>query len=305
MTVRTDPLVIAGPTGSGKSALALALAERLNGEIIGCDSVQLYRGFDIGSAKPTPAELARVPHHLIDVLDPADDCDAALYAGLARAAIVDVAARGRLPIIVGGTGLYLRALLGTSFHADLPKDESLRNDLRALRTDELYGRLVAADPARAAALHPNDRFRVVRALELVTLLGKPVSALGAPPSPVNPLAARIFVLDPDRGALHAAIAARTHAMLAAGLVAEVERLLAAGVPAEAKPMQSIGYKQAALYLSGTLAAAALPDAVMAATRQYAKRQTTWFRKVDGTRLAAWTVDEVLNLLASPVSRSAP
>ncbi len=287
-------VVIAGPTGSGKSALALAAALSLNGEVIGCDSVQLYRGFDVGSAKPTPAELARVPHHLIDVLDGGEECDAARYATLARAAIAAVQSRGKTAIVAGGTGLYLRALLGAAFHADLPKDEALRDELRALGTGELHARLAALDPARAAALHPNDRFRVVRALELFMLLGKPLAALGPPPPLSSPLATHTIILDPDRAVLHAAIASRTAAMLAQGLVAEVAALLARGVPPDAKPMQSIGYKQVALYLAGGLSPAALPEVIMAATRQYAKRQTTWFKKVPAdARLGAWHPEKVI------------
>lgn len=293
---KTPPLiVIAGPTGSGKSALALAAAERLNGEIIGCDSVQLYRGFDIGSAKATSAERARVPHHLIDILDGAEECDAAAYSTLALAAIAAVQARGKTAIVVGGTGLYLRALWGSGFHDDLPKDEALREELRALSTEDLQIRLRAVDPQRAAALHPNDRFRVVRALELFTLLGKPLSELA--PAPVRALEAHTIVLDPERAVLHAAIERRTQAMLEQGLIAEVEGLLRAGIGRDVKPMQSIGYKQVALYLDGQLALADLTSAIMAATRQYAKRQTTWFKKVPAAqRLTAWRADEVLAAL---------
>jgi tRNA dimethylallyltransferase len=293
-------LVLAGPTGSGKSALALALAPRLDAEIISCDSVQVYRGFDIGSAKPTAAEQAAVPHHLLDVVDATGSFDAALFAKAAGEAITEIHGRGRLPLVAGGTGLYLRALLGQGWHADLPSDPALREQLAAEATATLYARLRSLDPERAAVLHPNDRVRIVRAIELVTLLGSTLRDAGLTLS--GPLGARdpravIVVLEPPRVELHARIAARTEAMLAGGLPAEVQALLASGVPSGCKPMQSIGYLQAAQHLQGILSATDLPGAIIAATRQYAKRQGTWFRKVDADlRLTAWDdVDEVLRL----------
>jgi tRNA dimethylallyltransferase len=296
-------LAIAGPTGSGKSALALAAAAALDGEIIGCDSVQLYRGFDIGAAKPTAAERASVPHHLVDCLDWHEDCDAARYALLAREALAAVQARGRLPIVVGGTGLYLRALVADAFHDDLPKDEALRGELRAEAAERSYARLVRLDPARAAELHPNDRFRVIRALELCLLLGRPVSevfeAAGGERRTELGEACHLVVLEPPRRALHAAIAARTRQMLEQGLLAEVRGLLEAGVDAACKPMQSIGYKQALAHLRGALPATDLAAAIDAATRQYAKRQCTWFRKVAAdVRLESWELAQVVAVLRS-------
>ena len=280
-------VVIAGPTGSGKSALALALAEALGGEIIGCDSVQVYRGFDVGSAKPSAAERAEVPHHLIDVCDWRDDYDAARYARDAAAAIAGVRERGRLPLVVGGTGLYLRALLGQGWHTGLPSDADLRAELAELPTDELRARLRRLDPQRATELHPNDRVRLARSLELVTLLGMPLRAAGLDASaPADP-AAFVIVLEPPRAELHARIAARTDVMLASGLLDEARGLLAAGVDPDCKPMQSIGYKQAAAFLADALPEAELRDAVVVATRQYAKRQCTWFRRTTtDLRLAA-------------------
>ena len=293
--VRPLTISVVGPTGSGKSALGAALAVRLGGEIVGCDSVQLYRGFDIGAAKPTLAERALVPHHLIDILAWHEDCDAARYAAMARDAVAAIHGRGRTAILVGGTGLYLRAFQGEAFHADLPQDPALRAALAELSAPELYALLIERDPARAAALHPNDRFRVARALELTTLLGKPVGALL--PSAKNHEVGTTLFLEPDRKALHAALATRTEAMLAAGLEAEVRGLLAAGVAPDAKPMQSIGYKQILLYLDGRIAAGELRDKILAATRQYAKRQCTWFRGVQGAkRLQAPDVDAALAAL---------
>jgi tRNA dimethylallyltransferase len=301
-------LGVVGPTGSGKSALAMQLAARLGGEIIGCDSVQLYRGFDVGAAKPTAAERAQVPHHLVDVLAWDEECDAARYAALARAAIADVGARGRVPIVCGGTGLYLRSLVGQAFHEDLPRDDALRARLAQLPLAEAYAELARRDPRRAAEVHANDRFRVLRALELVTLLGKPLSealppvAAGAPGGAPRGV---VVLLTPDRAALHAAIARRTAAMLAGGLVDEVRGLLAAGVSPEAKPMRSIGYKETAAMLAGALPEALLEERIVAATRQYAKRQTTWFRKAPiDLALAAPDVDAVVRAWSGLVSPGA-
>lgn len=289
-------VVVAGPTGSGKTALALALAAAFDGEIIGCDSVQVYRGFDIGSAKATAAERAAVPHHLIDVVDWQEDFDAARYAQVASAAIEAIRTRKRLPIVVGGTGLYLRALLREDFHEDLPSDAGLRAELRERGTEELYERLKKLDPQRAGAVHPNDRVRVVRALELVTLLGKPLHEVTQKEvaGGARRREAYVIVLDPPRAALHAAIAGRTKAMLKDGILEETRALLTAGVTANAKPMQSIGYKQCAELVAGALQEAELEGAIVAATRQYAKRQCTWYRRVEAElRLVEWDVAAVV------------
>lgn len=273
-------LALVGPTGSGKSALAMLVAQALDGEIINCDSVQVYRGFDLGSAKPSAAEQARIPHHLLDVVDWNVGFDAAVFAASARRAVAEVQSRGRLPVVVGGTGLYLRALLGQGFHADLPSDAALRADLGRESTPALYARLEQLDPTRASELHPNDRFRIVRSLELVILLGKPLRAAGLTAGRERDATAYLVVLNPERAALHQRIATRAEAMLAAGLVAEVRALLESGVDPGCKPMQSIGYAQVVAALQGRLPWAELPAAIAAATRQYAKRQDTWFRKLD-------------------------
>jgi tRNA dimethylallyltransferase len=283
MSEAPEFIVVAGPTASGKSALALALAEQIGGEIIGCDSVQLYRQFNIGSAKPSAEELRRVPHHLIDVVDWHEDYDAAKYAREARLVVAQIKSRKKVPIVVGGTGLYLRALLQEAFHQDLPSDDQLRAELQTYDSAALYQRLHACDPERAGQIHPNDRFRVIRALELNTLLGGPVhlktKQAANEPGPAS--SALVFILNPERAALHARIALRTKQMLADGLLEEVSNLIHAGVSLKCKPMESIGYKQAGAYLSGQLAKEDLFDHIAAATRQYAKRQCTWFRKVNG------------------------
>lgn len=290
-------IAVVGPTGSGKSQLAMELADRLGGEIIGCDSVQLYRGFDIGSAKPTIDDFARIPHHLFDVFVWHEDCDAALYANLARQAINQVLSRGRTPIVTGGTGLYLRALLGGGWNIDLPKDESLRDRLQSEPSDVLFAKLCALDPERAKALHPNDRFRVIRALELVMLLGRPLHEAGFDATKPGDQSCMIVVLEPPRAVLHQRIATRTEAMIAQGLLEEVKGLLAQGVSRDCKPMGSIGYREVADYLmrpdSGETQAE-LSARIQTATRQYAKRQCTWFRKVSADiRLDQPDVDLVI------------
>lgn len=255
----------------------MACARQTSAEIVSCDSVQIYRGFDIGSAKPSRAEQLEIPHHMIDCADWNEGYDAARYAREARAKIEAIRARGRLPVVVGGTGLYLRALLQQEFHEDLPSDESLREELRREDSAKLYERLKSLDPRRASELHPNDVFRVVRALEINILTGKPVEALEPVPE-VSPDFC-IVVLDPDRRMLHEQIARRTGEMLAAGLEDEVRGLIDQGVDPDCKPMQSIGYHECVEMFMGRLERVQLEEKIIAATRQYAKRQCTWFRKV--------------------------
>jgi tRNA dimethylallyltransferase len=276
-------LVIAGPTASGKSALAMELAQRFRGEIINCDSVQLYRGFNIGSAKPTAEEQALIPHHLLDVVNADENYDARCFAEDTEALIKKIRGHDRLPIVVGGTGLYLRALWKENWH-DLPKSEDLRKELERWTNEELHLRLHEIDPERAAQLHRNDRFRLQRAVEIATLTGKPLSAQ-TPKSDERRRAFAIRVLCP-RPVLQERSRLRVEQMLQAGLVDEVRQLLAAGVDPQSKPMQSIGYAQVVEFLEGRIVEADLPEQIQIATRQYAKRQETWFRKVQFD--ATWT-----------------
>ncbi len=290
-------VVIAGPTGSGKSALGLVLCEALGGEIVNCDSVQVYRGFNVGAAKASADEKLRVPHHLLDVVEAGENYDAAVFAGAAHQVKEDILDRGRIPFVVGGTGLYLRALLGQGWHSDLPQDATLRAELRVLPTARLLEELTKLDPKRANELHANDRVRLLRSLELVKLLGRPLAEAGLtgdkPPDP----SALIIVIEPPRPVLHERIQRRTKAMLASGLVEEVQDLLAAGVSPDAKPMQSIGYKQVCAYLQGQLPREGLEDAITSATRQYAKRQCTWFRRL-ATDLRLSGAEPVESVLAA-------
>ena len=275
-------IFLMGPTAAGKTALAVSLLERFPLEIISVDSALVYRGMDIGTAKPDAATLARAPHHLLDIRDPAEAYSAAAFRADARRLMADIAARGKVPLLVGGTMLYFRALLqGLD---DLPRaDPALRQQLEAAAAargwPELHAELAKVDPLTAARLAPNDSQRIGRALEVFRLSGAPMSALLDKPRTALPYRVLQLALIPsDRAALHRRIAARFDAMLAAGLLDEVETLrrsdaLSADLPA----MRAVGYRQAWAYLDGAIDLAALREQGIAATRQLAKRQLTWLR----------------------------
>ena len=280
-------LVLAGATATGKTALAVSLAERLGGELVGADSIQLYRRLDLGSAKPRPEELRGVPHHLLDVADLDEPFDAARYVELADAAIADVRARGLVPVVVGGTGLYLRALV-RGLASGIPADPAVRDGLRAraaLGLDELarmHAELAAVDPAYAAKISPTDPIRIVRALEVFAISGEPLSAHHARHAALPPrYDARFVALEVPRPVLVERIAARARAMLAGGWVDEVRAILADGYPWDAKPLQSVGYAEVVAHARGELPAEALEGAVIKATKGFAKRQRTWFRGEEG------------------------
>ena len=273
------PLVaIVGPTASGKSELALKLAEVFSGEIVNCDALQLYRGFDIGTAK-TPIDARRgIPHHLLDALDPQMSFSAGDYARAAKEIISEISSRGHLPLVVGGTGFYLRALL-EGLPALPGRDDSLRQRLnqRELRRPgtlhKLLGRL---EPSAAARIHRRDVQKTTRALE-IRLLTR--AALPAPAAAVPLSGFRIcqIGLAPERSLLADAIAARTRQIFAAGLVEEVRGLLAQGLSGEEKPFESLGYEQALAHLRGQISLEQAMESTALETRQYAKRQLTWFR----------------------------
>jgi tRNA dimethylallyltransferase len=274
-------IAIVGPTGSGKSALALRLARERGGEIVSCDSLQVYRGLDIGSAKATPEERAAVPHHLLDVVEPPEAFSAAEYARQARAALAGIVARGRLPIVAGGTGLYLRALLQGLFEGP-SRDEPLRSRLEAMagRYGEarLHRLLARVDPEAASRLPPRDRVRVVRALEVFWNTGRPLSThhrQGA--VPLRGFSPRLLGIAPDRVALRQAIERRTREMFERGLLEEVRGLLARGLPSDLRPLRSIGYRQAVAVVQGRLARPEAERDIVADTLRFAKRQMTWFR----------------------------
>ncbi len=283
-------VLLTGPTAAGKSALALELAERFGGEIVSVDSAQVYEGMDIGTAKPDRATRERVPHHLIDVVAPTASYSAARFAAEARAAIAAIRGRGRVPIVAGGTMLYLRAL--TEGLSDLPPaDAALRAaiDAEAARRGwpALHAELARLDPLAAARFAPTDAQRIQRALEVVRASGVPLSALQGRRS-AAPLGGTVAValMPEDRARLHAAIAARFEAMLAAGLVDELAGLRRRyDLHADMPSMRCVGYRQAWRFLDGTIDADALRATGVAATRQLAKRQLTWLRAG-----AAWRVD---------------
>lgn len=277
-------LIIAGPTGSGKSSLAIRLSLEYKGEIVNADSVQLFRGLDIGTAKTPAAERRGVAHHLLDILDPRDFPTAGDWAALAEGVIRQIWSRGKLPVVVGGTGFYIRSLL-SGISASPTRDEELRKRLQALesaRPGFLFRALRLFDPPSSARIHPNDASKLLRALEICLLAKSPASSLFAS-SPRRKLEGyrRVFlVLNPPRGELHHRIALRTRKMFEAGLIAEVRRLLSQGLPSDARALSSIGYKEALAVLAGRMTEFEAMEAVTIATRQYAKRQLTWFRKED-------------------------
>ena len=275
-----QPIFLAGPTAVGKSAVALALAEKVGGEIISVDSMQVYRGLDIGTAKPTTTERARVPHHLIDVAELTEAFDAAKFVSLARQAVAEIQARGRVPIFCGGTGLYFKAYLDGLGEAP-PSDEKLRVELEATPLTELLRELEQRDPATFAKIDRSNLRRIVRAVEVIRLTGKPFSEQRAewnPSSILHPPSSAFFCLARQSPDLHARINVRVDEMFARGLVEEVQQLLARGLAQNRTALQAIGYRQVVEHLRGERSLGATVELVKIKTRQYAKRQMTWFRK---------------------------
>ncbi len=275
------PLIaIVGPTGAGKSALALRLCRERGGEIVSCDSLQVYRGLDIGSAKATPVMRQEVPHHLLDVLDPDQPFSAADYSHRARAALREIAARDRLPVVVGGTGLYLRSLLKGLFEGP-SRSEPLRQRFERMAARfgdaRLHRVLRRVDPQAAVRISPRDRVRVVRALEVFWTTGRPLTEhhrLGS--EPLQGFRTLIVVLDPGREALRKRIEERTRRMLERGLLDEVRGLLER-FPPDIRPLSAIGYRQAVAVVQGRMSVRELERDIVSATLRFAKRQRTWFR----------------------------
>lgn len=290
--------MIAGATATGKTAAALHLARALGGELVGADSVQVYRRLDIGSAKPSRDELMEIPHHLLDVVDLDAHYDASRYLLDADPVIEDLTARGRVPVVVGGTGLYLRALV-YGLAPDIPSDPSLRASLNAraaLGTAELlamHAELSAVDPTYAASITRTDPIRIVRALEVLALTGVAYSEHHRRHQAMPPrYDARFYALEVPRETLRERIAARTDAMLARGWIDEVRAILDEGFSPALKPLRAVGYAEVVAHLNGSLPEGALRDAIVTATAQFAKRQRTWFR---GERGVTWTTPDSLRL----------
>ncbi len=271
-------VAVVGPTAAGKSALSLYLAEALHGEVVNADSMQLYRGMDIGTAKLEVTQRRGVPHHLLDIWDVTEPASVAAYQRLARAAIDDILARGRLPLLVGGSGLYLRAVLE---EFDFPgTDPGLRAELEAALVADgpapLHARLAAADPAAAARILPGNGRRIVRALEVVTLTGAPFAAELPPPRP----AYRAYQLgvDLEPAALDARIATRVDQMWSTGLVDEVRALVATGLRTGLTASRALGYRQILRYLAGECPESDARAETVRATRRFVRRQRSWFRR---------------------------
>jgi tRNA dimethylallyltransferase len=288
-------VVILGPTASGKSHLAIRLAQELQGEVLACDSTQVYRRFDVGTGKVPVPERLGIPHHLLDLVEPDEVFTAGEYGARAAAALADVTRRGKLPILTAGTGLYLRALLeGLS---DAPRRseelrERLRRKTRARGPLHLHALLARIDPQAGKRIAPRDTQKIIRAIEIRILAGKAVGEIhGAGRKALEGYAVRKIGLAPPRAALYDRINARVMAMIASGWPDEVHRLIDDGVPPESKPFQFIGYAELREHLASRLPLQAAMESIQQATRRYAKRQLTWFRKEPGVHWLAGFGDD--------------
>ena len=287
---------IVGPTGCGKTGLGVALAERLGGEVVSCDSMQLYRGMVIGTAAPTEAETRGVPHHMVGVIDPREDYSVARYAADAAECVDGILARGKLPILVGGTGLYLDALLRGHGYAPGTTGGETRRLLERRWDDEggevLFAELRSIDPESAAALHPNDKKRVIRALEVYRETGKTMSRHNADTRLVPPRYEPVYLglAYADREEMKRIIDLRVDRMVAQGLFDEVRALVESGVPRTATAMQAIGYKEVLGVLDGILTEQEALELVKLRSRQYAKRQLTWLRRNPAIHWIYWEKD---------------
>ncbi|AGA29195.1 tRNA (adenosine(37)-N6)-dimethylallyltransferase MiaA [Singulisphaera acidiphila] len=283
---------LTGPTASGKTGVGVALAQRLNAEVIAMDSMTLYRGMDIGTAKPTHEEQEGVTHHLIDVLDPWQAASVADFRGWALKAVADVESRGKRALFVGGTALYLKALLRGLFEAaetNRELRESLEDEYRRLGGAVLHARLESIDPVTARRLHPNDRLRIVRALEVNTTMGRPLSSLQTEHEHPAPATVPVFAIERPRPEIHARINLRVDLMIQDGLVDEVRTLQSGSQPLGPVPAQGVGYREVIEYLEGRTAFGRAVEQIKARTRQFAKRQSTWFRGLVEVR--SWPVPE--------------
>ncbi|MCZ7439046.1 tRNA (adenosine(37)-N6)-dimethylallyltransferase MiaA [Micromonospora sp. WMMC241] len=294
-------VAVVGPTAAGKSALSIALAHALDGEVVNADSMQLYRGMDVGTAKLTPAEREGVPHHLLDIWPVTEPASVAEYQKLARAAVDDILARGRVPLLVGGSGLYVRAVLeqfefpGT----DPAVRERLEAELAEVGPAPLHARLAEADPRAAAGILPSNGRRIVRALEVIELTGAPFTASLPAPTPYYPSVQ--LGVDLDTARLDERIALRVDRMWADGLVDEVRTLVGAGLPEGRTASRALGYQQVLRFLAGELTETEAYEETIRATRRFVRRQRSWFRRDPRVRwldsAAGDVVDTALRLAA--------
>ncbi|HPU35332.1 MAG TPA: tRNA (adenosine(37)-N6)-dimethylallyltransferase MiaA [Bacillota bacterium] len=301
-------VVITGPTATGKSEVGVMVAEKLGGQIISADSAQVYRGMDIGTAKPTPAERQGITHHLIDIVDPDQEYSAALFQEQARTIISDLTRRKILPVMVGGTGLYIRAVIDPFNFSNTKGDPLLRKRLLKEATlhgpEALHGKLSEVDPVAASRLHPRDLRRVIRALEVYYLTGETISSHQSRDETGKPLYNLfMFGLTMARDKLYKRIEERVDKMIAAGLIDEVRRLLEKGYSPELSSMRSLGYKEIIKYLSGELTLEQAVEILKRNTRRFAKRQLTWFRR--DQRIKWLDLDKLggLNIAAQKITDS--
>lgn len=276
-------ICIAGPTASGKTALAVELAKSFNGEVISCDSMQIYRRMDVGTAKPTPDEMQGIVHHMIDVIEPDEDFSVSRYCEMATPILDDILARGKTAIIAGGTGLYMDSLIRGNSFAPCPSTgarERLEQQADQMGMDHMLARLRTIDPDAAEKLHLADRKRIIRALEVYEETGETITAHNRRTQTIAPRYEALWLgLDFEpRQALYDRIDLRVNRMLAQGLVEEIQSLLASGIPAKCTAMQAIGYKEFVAVLNGECTVEVAADEVRRASRHYAKRQLTWFRR---------------------------
>ena len=276
-------IAVAGPTAAGKTEFAIQIAKAIDGEVVSCDSMQLYKYMDIGSAKPTPEQMAEVPHHLVDLIDPRDEFSVAKYQKLARDAIDDIFARGKIPVICGGTGLYLESLVYDLDFAAEPVDASVRDKYYNIAEEEgpeaLFEILKDKDPDAASRIHPNNIKRVVRALEAFDS-GKPVEDINTMPQKTKDYGVTLIGIARDREELYDRINRRVDALMDAGLLDEVKMLTDMGLTFDDISMKGIGYKELIGYLSGEYDLDEAVRLIKRNTRHFAKRQMTWFRRYD-------------------------
>ena len=301
--IKPKVIVICGPTGIGKTTVGIRLAENVGGEIISADSMQVYRYMDIGTAKPTADEQNRISHHMIDVADPDEDFDALRFAEMARHKVMQLDHQGLISFVVGGTGLYIKALLQGLFQArpvDPKIRERLKKKARTNGSDALYDRLQQVDPEAADRLHPNDTYRIIRALETIESSGRSISAHhqghGFKDTPFDVLK---IALQMDRQVLYDRIDQRVDLMIAAGLVDEVKKLLAMGYSTDLKSMQSIGYRHVVDFLEERLSWEECVRTLKRDTRRYAKRQFTWF---GGDKDIVWQTPDGFDQISNLVSK---
>ncbi len=280
--MKTEPIYIVGPTAVGKTETAIGIGRELEGEIVSADSMQVYHGMDIGTAKPTPEQLEQLPHHLVNILDLDQTFSVARFKKMAEDSIKEIRGRGRVPIVVGGTGLYVKSLTEGIFEgpsADWDHRRKLREDERRHGTGYLYGELRRVDPRSADRVKPNDLRRVVRALEVYHLTGRPISEHQKEWAQKRP-DITIIGLDVERGLLDERISKRVDEMFRRGLVEETRRLLELGIESNRTAMQAIGYKEVIGYVRGAYDLGRAKELLKRNSRRYAKRQLTWFRKDD-------------------------